>query len=74
MGTITKGILGGFSGKVGSVVGGSWKGIDYMRSQSSRRTRAASVLQLQQQQKCVLQVRIDTRAHLQYTSAAWRIY
>ncbi len=38
MGTISKGILGGFSGKVGTVVGGSWKGIDYMRSRSGRRT------------------------------------
>ena len=26
-----QGILGGFSGKVGNVVGASWKGIDYMR-------------------------------------------
>lgn len=51
MGTITKGILGGFSGKVGSVVGGSWKGIDYMRSKAGRRTRAASALQLHQQLK-----------------------
>jgi len=32
MGTIKKGILGGFSGKVGTVVGSSWKGISYMRS------------------------------------------
>ncbi|MGQ7868967.1 DUF6266 family protein [Sunxiuqinia sp. sy24] len=32
MGTIKQGILGGFSGKVGTVIGGSWKGIDYMRS------------------------------------------
>jgi hypothetical protein len=32
MGTIKKGILGGFSGKVGTVVGASWKGIAYMRS------------------------------------------
>ena len=32
MGTISKGILGGFSGKVGTVIGGNWKGIDYMRS------------------------------------------
>lgn len=31
MGKISSGILGGFSGKVGNVVGGSWKGIDYMR-------------------------------------------
>lgn len=32
MGTIKQGILGGFSGKVGTVIGGSWKGISYMRS------------------------------------------
>ena len=32
MGKIKKGILGGFSGKVGNVVGCAWKGIDYMRS------------------------------------------
>jgi hypothetical protein len=32
MGIILSGILGGFSGKVGPVVGGKWKDIDYMRS------------------------------------------
>ncbi|MPM74213.1 hypothetical protein SDC9_121198 [bioreactor metagenome] len=32
MGRIKKGALGGFSGKVGNVVGASWKGIDYIRS------------------------------------------
>jgi hypothetical protein len=32
MGTIKQGILGGFSGKVGSVVGSSWKGIAVMKS------------------------------------------
>jgi len=31
MGKINQGILGGFSGKVGTVVGGNWKGINYMR-------------------------------------------
>jgi hypothetical protein len=31
MGKISKGILGGFSGKIGNVVGATWKGIDYMR-------------------------------------------
>ena len=31
MGKISQGVLGGFSGKVGNVVGGSWKGVDYMR-------------------------------------------
>ncbi len=33
MGKIKRGILGGFSGKVANVIGGSWKGIGYMRSQ-----------------------------------------
>lgn len=33
MGVIKRGILGGFSGKVANVIGGSWKGIAYMRSQ-----------------------------------------
>jgi hypothetical protein len=31
MGTIKQGILGGVSGKIGNVVGGSWKGINYLR-------------------------------------------
>ena len=31
MGTIKHGLLGGVSGKVGNVVGGNWKGIDYLR-------------------------------------------
>lgn len=33
MGKIRRGILGGFSGKVANIIGGSWKGIAYMRSQ-----------------------------------------
>jgi len=51
MGTIQKGILGGFSGKVGSVVGGSWKGIDYMRSKANRRTATSTQRQKEQQMK-----------------------
>lgn len=51
MGTITKGILGGFSGTVGTVIGGSWKGIDYMRSQSGRRTATSTQKQLEQRLK-----------------------
>ena len=35
MGKIKKGILGGFSGRVGNIIGGSWKGIDYMRSEAT---------------------------------------
>lgn len=32
-----QGILGEFSGKVGTVIGGSWKGIPYMRGRSLRK-------------------------------------
>jgi len=32
MATIKRGILGGFSGKVGNVVGSSWKGVSVMKS------------------------------------------
>jgi hypothetical protein len=35
MGKITQGILGGLSGKVGNIIGGSWKGIDYIRIKPS---------------------------------------
>jgi len=34
MGKIKQGILGGVNGKVGTVVGSSWKGITYMRGQA----------------------------------------
>ena len=51
MGTIKKGILGGFSGTVGTVVGGNWKGIDYMRSTGNRRPGNFSAAQLEQQAK-----------------------
>ncbi|HAH23619.1 MAG TPA: hypothetical protein DCL77_07665 [Prolixibacteraceae bacterium] len=48
MGTISKGILGGFSGKVGTVIGGSWKGIEYMRSLATSVSNPNSPAQLDQ--------------------------
>ena len=41
MGKIKQGILGGFNGTVGTVIGGSWKGLAYMRgkAQSIRNPR-----------------------------------
>jgi hypothetical protein len=51
MGTILKGILGGFSGTVGTVVGSNWKGIEYMRSRSTKRSGTSSPAQLQQRAK-----------------------
>ena len=48
MGTINQGVMGGFSGKVGTVIGGNWNGIDYMRSRASNRSDAKSGPQLDQ--------------------------
>lgn len=54
MGTIRKGILGGFSGKVGTVVGASWKGIAYMRSLPLKVRNPRTLPQLEQRSKFAL--------------------
>ncbi len=65
MGTISKGILGGFSGTVGTVIGGSWKGIDYMRSMPSRRSNALTPAQVDQHRKFALAIKfVQTMAGL----------
>lgn len=51
MGIIKKGILGGFSGKVGNVVGASWKGIDYIRSLPSTVRNPRTPRQVKQRTK-----------------------
>lgn len=68
MGKISQGVLGGFSGKVGNVIGGSWKGIDYMRikpssvanpkteGQVSQRTKFTAALQFLQPLKDFVKV------------------
>jgi len=68
MGKINQGILGGFSGKVGNVIGGNWKGIDYMRvkpasvsnpktdGQLDQRSRFATVLKFLQPIKDFIKV------------------
>jgi hypothetical protein len=47
MGKIKQGILGGFKGKVGTVIGASWNGIAYMRglAQSVKNPKTAAQLQ-----------------------------
>jgi len=54
MGKIKQGILGGFSGKVGSVVGASWKGISYMRGKAVSIKNPRTLLQLMQRSKFTL--------------------
>src|SRR5690606_36292813 len=42
MGTIRSGANGGFSGKAGSVIGSSWKSIDYIKGLPKKRTKPMS--------------------------------
>lgn len=52
MARISKGILGPVNGLVGTVVGSSWRGINYVRSKPTRSSKAApSQAQLDQQSK-----------------------
>ncbi|MGQ7870911.1 DUF6266 family protein, partial [Sunxiuqinia sp. sy24] len=53
MAVINQGILGGFSGKVGTVIGGSWKGIDYMRSKPVSVANPRTPAQVDQRTKFV---------------------
>lgn len=50
MGTYNRGILGPFSGKVGTVVGANWRGKDVMRSLPKKTNRTASETQKLQRQ------------------------
>ena len=49
MAIFSKGILGGFSGKVGNVIGSSWRGKDVLRSLPTKRNWVATQSQLDQQ-------------------------
>lgn len=48
MAKILNGILGGFSGKVGTVIGACWKGIDYMRGLATSVTNPNTPAQIEQ--------------------------
>ncbi len=54
MGKLKKGILGGFVGTVGPVVGTQWKGIDVIKSRPPRKRPKSSEAQLKQQAKMSL--------------------
>jgi hypothetical protein len=55
MGKFEKGVLGGFNGKVGTVVGSTWKGKSVMRSRPpAKRTSPPSAAQLAVQAKFTL--------------------
>ena len=54
MGTIDRGILGGFSGKIGNVVGARWRNKDIMRAKPRKSSKEPTLLQLEQRAKFTL--------------------
>lgn len=54
MGTISQGITGGFSGKVGTVIGSSWNGMDIMRGLPTQMVNPRTERQQNQRAKVAL--------------------
>jgi hypothetical protein len=73
MGTIKKGILGGFSGKVGTVVGSSWKGIAYMRSLPLSVKNPRTLAQVSQRSKFTLVLRLLQPLN-EFLRSGWKLY
>lgn len=57
MGIIKKGANGGFSGRAGSVIGSSWKDIDYIKGLPKKSNKPATQSQLEQQARFALAVK-----------------
>lgn len=59
MGRIKKGILGGFSGTVGTVVGANWRGMDVIRSRPKATGTNPTPAQLMQREKFALAIKFQ---------------
>ncbi len=69
MGHYVKGILGGFQGKVGTVIGSTWRGIDYMKSLAKKSNRPPTQSQIEHRIKFSLLARfIGSMSRLLMTS------
>ena len=73
MGSIRKGILGGFAGKGGTVVGISWKGGSYMRSLAGKIRNPRSPLQMAQRTKFALTINYLKPMNA-LLRAGWKLY
>lgn len=73
MGKIKKGILGGFIGKVGTVVGSVWKGIDYMRSLATSVSNPKTKSQVTVRSNFSTIARIMASANTLLKESNWRL-
>jgi hypothetical protein len=73
MGTIRKGILGGFSGKVGTVIGANWKGGTYMRSLPQKGKKSDSLAQRSQRTKFAITINL-LQPLTSLLRVGWKLY
>jgi hypothetical protein len=73
MGTIKQGILGGFNGRVGNVIGSTWKGRSVMKIRPASVTNPNTERQQQQRSKFSLVGRFN-RAHRNLIRIGFRAY
>jgi hypothetical protein len=71
MAKINQGILGGFSGKVGPVIGGSWKGIPYFRSKPGKYSFNPSQEQSIHRNKFVAAIALAKTVHKTIIKPIW---
>ncbi len=71
MGKISQGILGGFSGKVGGVVGSSWKGIAVMKAKPLSVANPRTALQVAQRTKFSAIVSLASAALIGICKPMW---
>lgn len=71
MGTIKSGILGGFSGKVGGVVGTSWKGISVMKAMPQSVANPRTNLQVAQRNAMTAAVQVSGVLLSNYIKPLW---
>jgi hypothetical protein len=72
MGQIKKGILGGFSGKVGTVVGANWKSISYMRSLPQKVKNPRTEAQVKHRAKFTFAVK-TLKPFAQILNVGWKL-
>ena len=60
MGRVKNGILDGFPGTIGTVIGGNWRGVQYMRARSQNKRHKTTQAQEEQRAKFALAIKYGT--------------
>lgn len=72
MGKIKKGVFGGFSGRIGNIIGASWNGIAYMRSEAQSIKNPRTEPQLKVRDNFAAIAQIVGQARPLFITSDWR--